>query len=253
MKSVITVETEKIIKGKRKWEKYTWFTYAKYDEETGKATMTFSSELAAVLLEIKRLYAKINLADVGKLQSKYAIRLFEMAKSYESMAGKDGNESDAWYFERSLNEFRELFGIDSEAYKETRDFRKKVIEEPVKEINQAGIGLEIKSEGIKRGRNLVALRLNCKKAALKAPAKRNRGGKKAESQLELSDQNPAKARQEKELEHLKELYPDEFTGLYAQILEELPYLGGGPGEHIRQSAAELKALEALRERHGIVK
>jgi plasmid replication initiation protein len=255
MKSVITVEMPNAAKGKRKWEKFTWFTYAKYDEESGKATMTFSAELASVLLELKRLYAKINLLDVGQLQSKYAIRLFEMAKSYESLAGKEGNQSETWYFERTLKELRENLGVEPQAYKETRDLRKYVVEKPVKEINNAGIGLEIQSEGIKQGRNLVAIRLNCKKTPRKTPVKRRRTGKQETSQPELSDLFPRdkQTREEKENEHLKELYPDEFSKLYAEALKNLKPIGGGIGESFRMSAAEANALAALRERHGIVK
>ena len=255
MKSVITVETASPAKGKRSWEKFTWFTFAKFDEETGKVTMTFSSELAAVLAELRRLYARINLHDIGRLQSKYAIRLFELAKSYESLAGKDGNQSETWYFERTLKELREALGVDPDSYKETRDFRRYVVENPVKEINGAGIGLEIQSEGVKQGRNLIAIRLNCKQTTRKAPAKRGRPGKKAVSHPELPDmrsRNDA-SREEKELEHLRELYPDEFTELFEKELEKRPVFAGNAGADFRRAAAEISALKTLRERHGIVK
>jgi plasmid replication initiation protein len=53
--------------------------------------MTFSEHLAAFLAELKVAYTKIPLKEIGKLQSKYAIRLYEMAKSYESMVSKYGN------------------------------------------------------------------------------------------------------------------------------------------------------------------
>ncbi|MDR0553475.1 MAG: replication initiation protein, partial [Treponema sp.] len=208
LNNVISLEIVSPTTGKKKWENYTWFTASVFDEETGVATMTFSPKFAAALQDLKRVYAKIHLQDLGELQSKYALRIFEMAVSYESLKGKDGNKSESWYFERSIPELRFMFGIPEDAYPETKRFRQKVIEEPVEEINQAGIGVKIKTEGIKQGRRLAALRFNCEKAARTIPAKkRGRSGKKAESQLELPDQNPAKARQEKELEHLKELYP----------------------------------------------
>jgi DNA replication initiation complex subunit (GINS family) len=57
----------------------------------------------------------------------------------------------------------------------------------------------------------------------------------------------------KERAHLKELYPAEFAELYEDALERLPSLEKNVGEIIRKTAAEVQALEALRERHGIVK
>ncbi|MDR0708100.1 MAG: replication initiation protein [Treponema sp.] len=55
-------------------------------------------------------------------------------------------------------------------------FRRKVIEVPVREINEAGIGVEIKSESIKKGRNVVGFRFECKSASRTAGKKRWGGG-----------------------------------------------------------------------------
>jgi len=251
----IHITTESSKPGKTIKEGLPWFAYSRIDEGTGVCTMIFSSLLAAVLLEMKRVYAKINLLDIGKLQSKYAIRLFEMAKSYESLAGKNGNEQDAWYFERTVQEFKELLGLSDDIYKETKRFRQFVIEDPVKEINNAGIGVEIKTEGIKQGRQLHALRLNCKKAPLKTQAKRGRPKKENGSiapQLELADSSKRlETRQEKEMEHLKELYPAEFEALYAVELSKPSFLS--PENEFRKLAAEGSALLQLKEHYGIVK
>jgi plasmid replication initiation protein len=249
MKCIIHVETDKIVKGKRKWQQYTWFIYSEFDEETGVCTMIFSSKLAAVLLEMKRVYAKINLEDFGRLQSKYALRYFEIAKSYESLAGKNGNPSGSWYFERTIPELRELLSVAPDSYTETRDFRKKVVEGPVKEINKSGIGLEICTEGIKQGRNLKGIRFDCKKT----PRTVSKKGKKkaADSQLEVPEPSPkvADQREEKELNHLMELYPDEFVALYEEALSKQKV---NLGEFSKRSA-KAEALSKLKQKHGIMK
>jgi plasmid replication initiation protein len=256
LKNTIHIETKSPRTGKDTWEGYTWFAYSKIDNVTGVCTMIFSHELAKVLIEMKRVYAKINLQDLGKLQSKYALRIFEIAKSYESLAGKDGNHSDTWYFERTIPELRKMLGVPDDAYLETRDFRKKVVELPAKEITGAGIGLGIKPEGIKHGRNLTAIRFLCTKAVRTTPVKRVRGKKTAVGgQVELPEPSPKTAgnREEKELEHLKELYPEEFTLLYAESLKKQPDFGGGVVEGFRKRAAQACAFAALKERHGVVK
>jgi plasmid replication initiation protein len=255
LKTVISIETGKVIKGKKSWEKFTWFEYAKFNAETGVCSMRFSKELADFLHEFKKVYAKINLADVGRIQSKYGIRIFELAKSYSSLQGKDGNPEKAWYFERNLQEIKEMFGIPEKAYPQTRDFRKKVIEEPIKEINSAGVGVAIATESIKQGRKLAGIRFNCQEVQHITKSKRGMSKKNAEPQQELSYEDPrtAQNREDKELEHLKELYPLEFVDLYEKALEKLPIFGGGAGESFRRAAAERNAQERLRERHGIVK
>ena len=243
-------------KVKKVRETYTWFTYSKIDEETGVCKMTFSPHLASALLEMKRVYAKINLLDIGRLQSMYAIRLFELAKSYESLAGKEGNEHDAWYVEYPITEFKQLFDLPDNAYKENMRFRQFVIERPVKEINNAGIGIEIETEGVKQGRRLHALRLNCKKAPRKTKGKRGRPKNEeagAAQQYEFAGVETRRllTRQEKEDEHLKELYPDEYEALYAAELSKHSMFS--PESDFRKLAAEGAVLAQLREKYGVVK
>jgi hypothetical protein len=248
LQCIISLETEPDEKGKRKWKEFTWFTVAEYDEVTSNARMTFSSELAEFLIALKWMYSKINLKDIGELQSRYAIRLFEMAMSYKSLKGKQGNNDQNWYFERPIPEFRKIMGVPEDAYKETRLLRQKVITGPIKEINNAGIGVEIKPEGIKQGRKLVAIRFDCKQAP------RTIRGKKSEAKeaVPLPESNPKTEElfEEKELEHLKELYPVEFTELYESELAKAPsFLPEG----FKQIGAEGSALMQLKERYGIRK
>jgi plasmid replication initiation protein len=114
--------------------------------------MTFSSELAEFLAAIKWMYAKINLKDLGELQSCYAIHLFEIAMSYRSLAGRGKNHSEAWYFERGFpDEVRYIMGVAKGTYKDNHLLKQKVIEGPVREINAAGIGLEITPTTVKQG------------------------------------------------------------------------------------------------------
>jgi hypothetical protein len=247
MECFITVETEPDEKGKKAWKKFTWFTVSTFDEKTGQATMKFSDELAGFLMALKWMYAKVNLPDIGSLQSRYAIKLFEMAMSYQSLKGKQGNAERHWYFERPIPELRMIMGVPEEAYKENRLFRQKVIEEPVKELNRAGIGLEITPEGVRQGRRIVAIRFDCKQAPRTARGKR--GGAKA---APLPEPNPKTEdmREEKELRHLKELYPEEFAELYGEALAKAPAF---IPEDFKRIGAEGSALMQLKERHGIVK
>jgi plasmid replication initiation protein len=251
MQCVITIETELNAKGKKKWRKFTWFIEAQYNEETSKAVMTFSPKLAEVLLELRWVYSKINLYDFGRLQSRYAIRLYEIALSYAYLKGKQGNKDSAWYFEWTIEELREIMGIPKDSYQETHLFKQKVIEAPIREINNAGLGLNINVESVKQGWYLIAIRFDCEQVPRQLVAKGRR--KTGTTQLELPDVTPKTAddREEKELHHLKELYPEEFAGLYAAALENAPAFI--KGMEFGRMTAEAEALLKLREKYGIVK
>jgi plasmid replication initiation protein len=252
MQCVITIETEPNEKGKKDWRQFTWFIEAQYSEETSKATMTFSPKLAEVLTELKWVYSKINLQDFGKLKRRYAIRLYEIALSFAYLKGKQGNKDGTRYFQWTIEELRQILGVPADAYKETHLFKQKVIDAPIREINNAGLGLTINIERVKQGRFLVALRFDCEQAYRSLPGK-DKNRENAAVQLELPEQNPKTAgqREEKELEHLKECYPDEFAALYAAELAKSSFMDSE--SEVRKRAADGGAMKALKAKHGIIK
>jgi plasmid replication initiation protein len=245
MQCLIYLETEPDEKGKKAWKAFTWFNVSTFDEKTGQATMEFSDKLAGFLIALKWMYSKKSLKDIGELQSRYAIRLFEIAMSYKSMQGKGGNSSQKWYFERPIPELKKIMGVKEGTHKETRSFRQKAIEAPLKEINKAGLGIEIKTEGIKQGRRLASIRFDC----AKVPRTIRRKGKE-EIPLPEPDYNADRLLEEKELERLRELYPDKYAELYEEKMAAgLSWLP----EEIRKTAAEGYALMQLKELYGIKK
>jgi hypothetical protein len=255
LQSLISIETEPDKNGKKDWKEFTWFTVAEFSEKTGQARMTFSSELAEFLAALKWMYAKINLKDLGELQSRYALHLFEIAMSYRSLAGRGGNRSETWYFERGFpDELRYILGVAKNAYKDNHVLKQKVIEGPVKEINAAGIGLEITPTTVKQGRRIVGIRFYCKQMERAAKGKgRIKGNKATEVPPPLPKPDPRaeQEREDKELAHLRELYPDEFVELYQAALDSRPVFL--KKTDIGMFFAEQRALMELREKHGIVK
>jgi plasmid replication initiation protein len=244
----IKVKREIKIDGKEQWEVLKWFEQSVFDSNTGVCTMQFSNELVAFILKLKKVYSRINLLDLGRLQSKYGIRLYEIAVSYSSLKGKDGNHRDTWYFERSIKELRELFEVPESAYKQPKDFRKYVIEKPVEEINNAGLGIKIVTENIKHGNKIVGIRFNCMNVAKTTQSKKTKAASIALPENSVADSTD---RLEKELEHLKELYPNEFAELYEKEFAKSHI--DGVSEYSTRMMAEWNALMQLKERYGIVK
>jgi plasmid replication initiation protein len=249
MKNIITIKIPGNGNKNEHWKKYTWFSVAEFDKNTGVCMMTFSEELTTVLLEFKKMYSKMNLADLGRLQSKYGLRIFEISNSYSSLAGKNGNKDGAWYFEYTISELRLILSVPDEAYPETGNFRRFVIEKPIKEINEAGIGVTITTEGVKQGRNLRGIRFNCEKSKRTTGASHKRRSKKPALELPEASPKTADMRGDKELRRLKTLYPDEFAKLYEEALAAHKVNLGD----FSKRAAQAEALLKLREKYGIVK
>jgi len=260
----------KIHKPNDDYELFTWFDYAKLSHYVDPAaatgldrksarklkqemlgpskpwdtiTMQFNPKLGEAIKQFKKAYAKISLADLGKLQSRYAIRFYELALSYAGFAGKDGNKPGEWYFKYTVAELRALFQIPNSQYKITGNFRTKIVDLPIAEINQAGIGLEIKANPEKQGRRLAGFHFNCR---FTSRNERN-------VTPIVSDQDEAAME-----EALIAAYPDEFKKYYdfdmtQQELFPHPF---GKKLHARQYAIEkLKAahpdfISNWRKNHG---
>lgn len=142
------------------YDSLSWFTRRGMDFEKNEIRLTFNSDLAE-LLKNKRGHAKLDLEAMGKIQSFYAIRYYELAMSYRGFIGKEGNTEDEWFFEKTIDELRELFVLQ-EKYKVTSMFRINVIDNPIAELNAAKVGFNIKLTYKRKGKKLVSVIFNCK-------------------------------------------------------------------------------------------
>ena len=239
----ITSETT----GKSIWKNFPWFIYSEFDEETNTIKMTLSPHLAATLIASKREYAEVNLKDIGFLQSRFAIRVHEIAISYMSLQGKGGNKVNEWYFERSIQDLRHLLGITEDRYKKTKDFRQYVVEKPIEEINSTGCKLEIIPQKIKQGRKLAGIKYECKKTIKKTQPKKR---KAPQDEFELPGIEPLN-HLERSLELLKAKYPEEFARRYAEKMAQPSYLPSS--SEIRQIATENIVLNELMAEYGLIK
>jgi hypothetical protein len=221
------------------WKGYTWFTSSELkdfspDRDCGwdEIEMNFNPDLGETIKAFKKAYAKISLADLGKLQSRYAIRFYELALSYAGFAGKDGNRPGEWYFDKTLDDLRILFGIGSKKYKATRDFRVKVIDNPIAEINGARLGLRIEPQYIRRGKWLLGARFACRFARRGDPV----------------EVTPA-TETEQENSRLEAAFPEEFQKYFQEAVRDDPVIPGLFSEYFREEACRGTASERLRAAH----
>ena len=146
------------------WLLYHWVDTARYIKSRDSIVLKLSDELKAHVLQLRDTFAIISIADIARLQGRYALRLFELVMSNKGHVGKDGNKAGEWYTDLEFDHLRAMFKISPDEYKMTADLRRKVVDSPVREINEADLGLYLECDYSKyrRGKRLFGVRLKCK-------------------------------------------------------------------------------------------
>lgn len=103
--------------------KFRWFADSRYIKGQGKVKVTLARTLKEYLLGLEKQYTKYELYNILALKSKYSIRLFELFKSYSYQHKKEFN----------IDNLKELLFCTN--YTNYKDFRKRVLEKAIKEIN----------------------------------------------------------------------------------------------------------------------
>lgn len=122
-----------------------WFSTLRTNGKSGKVTIEFHKDMMPYLLELSKqdaFYTRYQLKYILPMKSQYAIRLYELLKSYQ----KNNYE---WFFE--IDALKKQ--LNCENYKDFKDFRKRVLEPAVAEIN-GFTDIKIAWEPIKEGKKV---------------------------------------------------------------------------------------------------
>lgn len=114
------------------------------DKQSGNVIVTFDKDMLPFLQNLKAEYTQYKLWYTLTMRSEYSLRLYELLKS---VANKE-----TWYFE--LAELKRIFMCEN--YKKFNDFKKRVIEPAVKEIN-GKTDINVAYELSKDGRSYVGI------------------------------------------------------------------------------------------------
>lgn len=105
--------------------KFRWVQQVEYIKDTGLVRVQFSSPILPYLAELTERFTVYPIADVSKLTSVHAIRLYELLIQWKGI----------WRREVELDWLRKAFMIE-DAYKSISDLKKYVIEIAVQQINE---------------------------------------------------------------------------------------------------------------------
>jgi plasmid replication initiation protein len=150
IQSYVHVETEK------GWKLYPWFHHIEYLENEGLFKVQFHEYLAPYLLYVRdNIYTKLSLHSVLSFKSQYTMRFYEIcsqALKYKATAEKFID----------LEELRLMFGIDPDEYYLYADFKRYVLLQAQKEINEkSDVYFDFEEE--KESRKVIMIRFFIKR------------------------------------------------------------------------------------------
>lgn len=102
-----------------------WVQSIRYREGQGRVELRFSKDMLPYLNELTRQFTKYALADVAKMDSIYAIRLYELLRQWDSTGER----------EIGLDQLREWLQLEGR-YSSIKDFKLRVLEPAIEQINE---------------------------------------------------------------------------------------------------------------------
>lgn len=109
---------------KKRETRLRWLNELHISEGSGEIIFSFHQDMFPYLLDLREKYTQYCLINVLPLRSKYAIRLYELLKSYEKTAH---------FISMPLDELKAR--LDASNYTNLKDFKARALERAVKEIN----------------------------------------------------------------------------------------------------------------------
>lgn len=127
-------------------EEFRWIQRkATYHKGEGKVSFTWSEDIITYISQLGRRFTQYRLADVAKLNTSYAIRMYELLIRFNQTHQR-------WI---KLEDFRSLLQLE-EKYPLFRDLNKRVIKPAINEVNNSS-NLEVFYSTKKQGRKVVGL------------------------------------------------------------------------------------------------
>lgn len=179
-----------IDRGGGSWTKFQWLSRADYDADTDTVRLRIHQDLQPYVLKVQRDFSQLRISEFAKLQGRHSQRLYELVMAASGHAGRNGNRPGEWFIQHTIPEIRWLFGIEENEYTRTNDLRKRVIDAPVKEINEADLGLRIKPEYLRKSKALRGVRYHCKWLRRDDPVPVDPATMSEEQEREMIAENP---------------------------------------------------------------
>lgn len=124
-----------------------WVSRIAYVDDLATLEVTFAPDVVPLITRLEKHFTSYQLKQVAQLTSKYAIRLYEFL-----IAWRDVGKTPVI----TLSEFREKLGLDINEYQKMVNFKSRVLEPAIKQINEL-TDIHVKYEQYKTGRSISGL------------------------------------------------------------------------------------------------
>jgi len=103
-----------------------WVSRIKYVDDSATLEITFAPDVVPLITRLEQQFTSYQLKQVSQLTSKYAIRLYELLIAWREVGKVPQIE---------LSDFRNKIGLEDTEYMAMCDFKKRVLEPSIKQIN----------------------------------------------------------------------------------------------------------------------
>ena len=141
-----------------------WVSRIKYIDDSATLEITFAPDVVPLITRLEQQFTSYQLKQVTQLTSKYAIRLYELIIAWREVGKVPQIE---------LNDFRNRIGLENSEYTAMCDFKKRVLEPAIKQINEH-TDIVTTYEQHKKGRSITGFSFKFKQKQIRTEAKKNK-------------------------------------------------------------------------------
>lgn len=163
--------------GKLKVIKSRWVSQIAYVDDLAEVQIIFSPAVASMCSRLEKHFTSYDLDQVSKLNSKYAVRLYELVIAWKA-TGKTP--------EFSLAEFRNKLGLIDNEYTAMNNFKKYVLDLAVSQINEH-TDIKLDYEQHKKGRTITGFSFKFKQKVKQQKIEQQRDPNTADLFTKMTD------------------------------------------------------------------
>ena len=178
-------------------KKSNWLQSVDYIEGEGTVKVLFTKELVPFINELERNFTKYHIRDTAKMTSVYAIRLYELIIAWRST-----HKTPMFLVE----DFRKKLGIEPNEYGRMNDFKKRVLDIAVEQINTLS-NIRIRVDQHKKGRTIIGFSFTFTEVAPPKP-------ERDPNTIDWVDQDQKPKREKITMQNLIAKYPKETMGKF---------------------------------------
>jgi plasmid replication initiation protein len=132
-------EPKKFVFAKSKsFDKFNWFEVSSYRQEEGVIRFKFNSRMDSYLLDFNNNFTRYSLPNILKMNSKYAIRFYEIFRSFLPMKSITNGQTEVFRIIQ-YDYLREVLGINPKSIKKFYEFERSVLKQAKKELDKTDL------------------------------------------------------------------------------------------------------------------